>query len=142
MTLLLDSTQLEVVLSATERALAFRSQAVRIERTRIRRVQLTDDAWNWLRGVRTRGSHVPGVLAMGTWKAAGGSDFVLVRRHKPAVVIDLDQEAEFQRVILSSRHGTALQQALRLEVEDELADVVDLATGAIATQPTPTQSPA
>lgn len=140
-TLLLDSTQLEVVLSATERALAFRSDDVRIARSSIRTVQLTDDAWTWLRGVRARGSHVPGVLAMGTWKAAGGSDFVLVRRRQPAVVIDLDGDAEFQRVVLTTRHGTALQQALRLEVEaeDELADVVDLATGAIQTHPTPTQ---
>ena len=115
-TLLLDSTQLEVVLSGAERAMAFRKGNVVIERSTIAKVQLTDDAWTWLRGVPSPGTHLRGVVAMGTWKSAGGEDFAIIRRHRPSVVIDLEGHPEFQRVILTTRHGLALVQALRLDV--------------------------
>lgn len=130
-TLLLDATQLEVVLSSTERALAFRKEPLRIERAHITRVQLTSDAWTWLRGVRSTGTHVAGVVAMGTWASAGAKDFVLVRRKKPAVVIDLEGDAEFTRVVLTTRNGIELVQALRIEGVAEAQDVVSLATGTI-----------
>ncbi|MGO8609664.1 hypothetical protein ACC848_42670, partial [Rhizobium johnstonii] len=72
-TLLLDSTQLDVVLSGAERALSRRKSDLRIDRSHIAKVQLIDDAWTWLRGVPTPGTFVRGVLAMGTWKSAGGA---------------------------------------------------------------------
>jgi hypothetical protein len=138
-TLLLDSAQLEVVLSPIERALSFHKGSVRIERSRIVRVQLTDDAWTWLRGVPSPGTQLPGVLAMGTWKSAGGTDFVVLRRRTPAVVIDIDPRqdsaVEYQRVMLSTRHGIQLVQALRLETDEEAADVADIVTGAVPTAP-------
>lgn len=140
-TLLLDSTQLEVVLSPAERLLAFRSSSVRIERSHIQKVQLTDDAWTWLRGVPSPGTHVPMVVAMGTWKSAAGDDFVIVRRRKPAAVIDLDGDAEFQRLVLTTRHGLALVQALRLQTDAALTDVVDIVTGAIPTTGGRTRAP-
>lgn len=129
-TLLLDSARLEVVLSGTERLLAFRKGNVAIERSAISKVQLTDDAWTWLRGVPSPGTHVRGVVAMGTWKSAGGDDFAVIRRHRAGVVIDLEGHPEFQRVVLTTRHGLALVQALRLDVADEAADVADLAAEA------------
>ncbi|MET0811954.1 MAG: hypothetical protein ABWY03_02795 [Microbacterium sp.] len=137
-TLLLDSTQLEVVLSVSERALAFRKGNVAIERSTISKVQLTDDAWTWLRGVRSPGTHIPGVLAMGTWRSTGATDFAIIRRHRPAVVIDLEGDAEFQRVILSTRHGLALVQALQRDVAGEAADVVEIAAD---TAPTAKKKP-
>ncbi|ALJ21730.1 hypothetical protein [Microbacterium sp. No. 7] len=131
-TLLLDSTQLEVSLSGAERALSFRREPVRIARDRIRKVQLTDDAWTWIRGSRSAGTLVRGVLAMGTWKTAGGADFVIVRRHRAAVVIDLAGDPEFERVVLTTRHGNELVRALRLQTDATPTDVVDIVTGAIA----------
>ncbi len=137
-TLLLDSAQLEVVLSAVEHALAFRKRNVLIDRKAIVKVQLTDDAWTWLRGVPSPGTHLPGTIAIGTWKSAGASDFALIRRRRPGVVIDLDGHDEFERIILSTRHGLALVQALRLDVTEQPADVADLATGTIpVTDPEP-----
>lgn len=135
MTLLLDSTQLEVVLSPAERLLAFRRTSVRVERTLIRKVQLTDDAWTWLRGVPSPGTHLHPLVAMGTWKSAGGDDFVIVRGRKPAAVIDLEGDAEFQRLVLTTRHGLALVQALRLETHGAPTDVVDIVTGAVPIAP-------
>lgn len=131
-TLLLDSTRLEVVLSGTERLLAFHKGNVAIERSAISKVQLTDDAWTWLRGVPSPGTHVRGVIAMGTWKSAGGDDFAIIRRHRAGVVIDLEGHPEFQRVVLTTRHGLALVQALRLDVADEAAaaDVAEIAAKA------------
>lgn len=127
-TLLLDSTQLEVVLSAVERALSFRRRRVVVEREQIVKAQLTDDAWTWLRGVPNPGTYLPGTLAMGTWKSAFGSDFAVIRRRRPSVVIDLQGHDEFERIVLTTRHGVALQRALRLEdVADEPEDVAVLA---------------
>lgn len=131
MTLLLDSAHLEVVLSVTERTLSRRSAPVRIRRADIEKVQLVDDAWSWLRGVASPGTHVRGVLAMGCWKRAGGIDFVVVRRGRPAVVIDLRGDGEFGRVVLSTRHGFELVTALQGDTVDEPVDVVTLATGAV-----------
>lgn len=126
-TLLLDSTQLEVVLSGAERAMSFRRGNVVIERSAITKVQLTDDAWTWLRGIPSPGTHLRGVVAMGTWRSAGGDDFAVIRRRRPSVVIDLEGHPEFQRVILTTRHGLALVQALRIEVDEQPADVADIA---------------
>jgi hypothetical protein len=126
-TLMLDSAQLEIVLSAAEKALAFRKRNVIVPRSAITRVQLTDDAWTWLRGVRSPGTYVPATFASGTWRYAGGKDFALIRRSRPAVVIDLDGHDEFQRLVLTTRHGVELAQALRVDGGDEPADVADIA---------------
>jgi len=140
-TLLLDSTQLEVVLSVSERALSFRKGNVVIDRSTITKVQLTDDAWTWLRGIPSPGTHVRGVIAMGTWRSAGGEDFAVIRRHRPSVVIDLDGHPEFQRVILTTRHGLALVQALRVEVAEEPVDVVEIAAETGSTSAVPEKKP-
>lgn len=132
-TLLLDQTQLEVVLSPIERAASFHRQNLRLTRDTITKVQLIEDAWTWLRGVPNPGTHIPGVLAAGTWKAAGSVDFVLIRRRRPSVVIDLDGDEQYRRLILTTRHGLSLTQALRLDVSDEPADVEEI----VATAPTP-----
>ncbi|MFE1646790.1 hypothetical protein ACFM35_14510 [Microbacterium sp. P01] len=134
-TLLLDSAHLEVVLSRIERTLAFRKGNVMVDRAQIEKVQLTDDAWTWLRGVPSPGTHVRGTIAMGSWKASGSTDFALIRRHNPGVVIDLRGHDEFQRIVLSTRHGLALVQALRRDAGAEAADVADIAADAPA--PTP-----
>lgn len=129
-TLLLDQTRLEVVLSPIERASTFHRDNLRIERKHITKVQLTEDAWTWMRGVPGPGTYIPGILAAGTWKGAGTTDFVLIRRRRPSVVIDLDGDSQYQRLILTTRHGLALTQALRLDVTEHPADVVDIASTA------------
>jgi len=134
--LLLDSTRLEVALSATERALAFRRGNVLLERSAIIRVQLTDDAWTWLRGTHHPGTYVPGVLAIGTWQSSSGADFAVIRRRRAAVVIDLDGHAEFGRVVLTTRHGVSLVKALQLDAGGEATVVTDLADD-LPTAPVP-----
>lgn len=140
-TLLLDQTRLEVVLSPIERASTFHRENLHIAREHITKVQLTEDAWTWLRGVPGPGTHLPGLLAAGTWKAAGTTDFVLIRRRRPGVVIDLDGDPDFERLILTTRHGLALAQALRLEASETPADVVEIASTAPIPVPKQKQRP-
>ncbi len=129
-TLMLDQAQLEIVLAPVERAVAVRRHSVVVERSAITRVQLTDDPWTWLRGVRAPGTYIPATLAAGTWRASGGKDFALIRRNRPGVVIDLDGHAEFQRIILSTRHGLDLVQALQHETGPRPEDVSEIAAEA------------
>ncbi|HAN24056.1 MAG: hypothetical protein CMH36_06265 [Microbacterium sp.] len=129
-TLLLDSAQLEIVLSGAERLTAFRKRNIVVERSSITRAQLTDDPWTWLRGTRGRSTYVPGVTAAGTWRTGVGDDFAVIRAKRPGVVIDLDESAEFSRIILTTRHGVALLRALRLDGGDEPTDVAELAPDA------------
>ena len=114
-TLLLDQHQLEIVLTRTERLLARQRGGLRFSRPEIARLQLTDEPVTWLRGVRAPGVHVPRLVSLGTWRSAQGDDFVAVRHGRPGVVIDLEGHERFSRLILSTRHGSALAKALRLE---------------------------
>lgn len=125
-TLLLDATELDIVLSRTERTLSRRKDDVTVSRAQIVKAQRIADAWNWIRGVPDPGAAIPGVVAMGTWRSAAGADFVIVRRRRPAVVIDLDGHPEFQRLVLTTRHGVQLLRALRLDAGDG-DDVTEMA---------------
>lgn len=111
-------------LSAAEKALALRRSDVVLARAAITSTLITDDPWVWPRGVRAPGVRLPGSLAVGVWRGPGGRDFVLARRGRPAVVLDLDpaitaqQPAsdefdDFVRVVLSTRHAAELVRALR-----------------------------
>jgi hypothetical protein len=51
---------------------------------------------------------------------------VIIRRRKSSVVIDLSGHDEFERLVLTTKHGVALLKALRLEVASEPEDVADL----------------
>lgn len=137
-TLLLDSAQMEVALSGTERALSFRRDGIRVPREEIEKVQLTDDLWTWIRGVRSLGTSIPGVVSAGTWTSIAGDDFLMVRGRKPGVVIDLVDGAEFSRLLLTTRHGLALVEALRLDVDGSPVEVTEI----VATASIPTVKPA
>lgn len=134
-TLMLDSSRLEIALSPVEHALSFRRRNILIGRDTIAKVQLTDDAWTWLRGVPDPGTYVPVAVAMGCWKTASGRDFALIRRRRPSAVIDLEGHDEFERVIVTTSHGLALVQALRLDAHDEAATVAEIAAESDAWEP-------
>lgn len=122
--------RLVIRLTAAEKALAMRRRDVVLDREAITSAVITGDPWVWLRGIRSPGAHVPGKLALGTWRALSGRDFLVVRRGRPAVVIDLDvpehsdqdhgwvgEFDHFARVIVSTRHAAELIQALRLDAD-------------------------
>ena len=109
------SDRLEVHLSPTEKSLAFRGADVIVQRDDIRSATITDDPWIWLRGIRRRGTEVPLVVAAGVWKTHGGSDFVLVKGKRQAVVLELSG-GEFARLVLSTNHAVELIDKLKVGV--------------------------
>ncbi|WP_100814718.1 hypothetical protein [Microbacterium lacus] len=122
-TLLLDSERLEVVLSPVERAVGFRRGNIQVLREQIAKVMLTDDAWIWLRGVPSPAATVPSVMAIGTWKTGSGRDFAVIRGRRPSVVIDLEGHEDYERLLVTTRHGLELVRALRLDGDQDKGDV-------------------
>ncbi|MDQ2661711.1 MAG: hypothetical protein M3Y52_07550 [Actinomycetota bacterium] len=117
--------RIEVHLTAAEKALALRADDLVVQRDDIRSATVTDDPWVWIRGIRRRGTEVPLVVAVGVWKYHGGSDFVIVKGKRQAVVLEL-AAGEFTRIILSTNHSAALIDRLALgEPPPEPEAVVD-----------------
>lgn len=115
-------------LTASEKVWALHRRDIVLDRAAIRSVIITDDPWVWIRGVRAPGTLVPGRFASGTWRNLSGRDFVLARRGRDSVVIDLEvpdgaeedrgwvgEHDRFARVIISTVHASELIQALRLD---------------------------
>ncbi|GGI45206.1 hypothetical protein BCL57_000845 [Agromyces flavus] len=107
--------RLEVHLTPAEKTLAFRSADVIVQRDDIRSATITDDPWIWIRGIRRRGTEVPLVIAIGAWKTHGGSDFVVVKGKRQAVVLEL-AGGEFARLVLSTNRAGELVEKLRVGV--------------------------
>lgn len=107
--------RLEVHLTPAEKSLALRSADVIVQRDDIRSATITDDPWIWIRGIRRRGIEVPLVVAAGVWKTHGGSDFVLVKRKRQAVVLELSG-GEFARLVLSTSRAVELIDKLKVGV--------------------------
>jgi hypothetical protein len=105
--------RIEVHLTPAEKTLALRTDDIVVQRDDIRSATVTDDPWVWIRGIRRRGSEIPLVVAVGAWKYHGGSDFVIVKGKRQAVVLEL-AAGEFTRIILSTNHSAALIDRLKL----------------------------
>ncbi|MGR0318419.1 hypothetical protein [Agromyces sp. ZXT2-3] len=125
--------RLEVHLTPAEKSLALRNADVIVQRDDIRSAIITDDPWIWIRGIRRRGTEVPLVLAVGVWKTHGGSDFVLVKRKRQAVVLELSA-GEFARLVLSTSRATELIDKLKVGAPDD-DDAHDADDAALATRP-------
>lgn len=113
--------RLEVHLTPAEKTLAMRTADVIVQRDDIRSAIITDDPWIWIRGIRRRGSEVPLVVAVGVWKTHGGSDFVLVKRKRQAVVLELSG-GEFARLVLSTSRASELIDRLKVGVPVDRTD--------------------
>ena len=110
--------RIEVHLTPAEKSLALRSDDIVVQRDDIRSATIADDPWVWIRGIRRRGTEIPLVVAVGVWKYHGGSDFVIIKGKRQAVVLELNA-GEFTRIILSTNHAAALIDRLKLTDEPE-----------------------
>lgn len=108
--------RIEVHLTPAEKSLALRADDIVVQRDDIRSATIADDPWVWVRGIRRRGTQIPLVLAVGVWKYHGGSDFVIIKGKRQAVVLELNA-GEFTRIILSTNHAAALIDRLKLTEE-------------------------
>ncbi len=105
--------RIEVHLTPAEKTLALRTDDLVLQREDIRAATIADDPWVWIRGIRRRGSEIPLVVAVGVWKYHGGTDFVIVKGKRQAVVLEF-AAGEFSRLILSTNHAAALIDRLKL----------------------------
>jgi hypothetical protein len=85
--------------------------------TAVRSVRVTEQPWSELRGERSTGTHVRGVVALGTFKHLYGRDFVAVYGRGPAVVVELDG-MRFMRLLISRQDAEQVaEQIEELAVE-------------------------
>ncbi|GAA4377141.1 hypothetical protein [Agromyces bauzanensis] len=110
--------RIEVHLTPAEKSLALRADDIVVQRDDIRSATIADDPWVWVRGIRRRGTEIPLVVAVGVWKYHGGSDFVIIKGKRQAVVLELNA-GEFTRIILSTNHAAALIDRLKLTDDPE-----------------------
>jgi hypothetical protein len=121
-----------IQLSASEKLAAFRTRDVVLDRSRISQAIITDDPWIFARGVYTRGTHIPGRSASGVWRHLGGRDFLLVRRGRESLVLDIHPPSkqsaaradtgqmfsEFARVVVGTQHAAEIIATLNLSGGD------------------------
>jgi hypothetical protein len=100
-TLALSDGDLVVRLSPLEKLGAFRFDEVRAPVSSISDARPVDDPWSELRGIRSPGTGLPGVIALGTRRGSFGKDFAAVYGKRPGVVIELDG-ADWGRIVLTT----------------------------------------
>ena len=83
------SGEVSVQLSLPEKIGALRGN-IRFPRSAVRTVRVVDEPFAEIGGVRSSGTRIPGVMALGTWRISGRPEFVPVYRGDRGVVLDLD----------------------------------------------------
>ncbi|MFF8605690.1 hypothetical protein ACF06X_07100 [Streptomyces sp. NPDC015346] len=111
--LLVQNKDVVVRLSWREALLARRKE-VRVPLADVREARVETDWWRTLRGVSERGRWRPGRFCMGTWRHAGGVDFVAVGAPGPVAVVDLFPGRRFARLSVSTVDPEGAVLAVRL----------------------------
>lgn len=112
--LVVQGDDLIVDLSWWERAAA-RHRDVRAPVSAIHQVTVEPDWWRALRGVRGRGTWIPGVLSYGIRPHPQGKDFaaVRVRAHLPVVCVDLRRPSPYARLAVTVPDPDGTARAIR-----------------------------
>jgi hypothetical protein len=114
-----EGDELVVKLNDLEKAGALRGD-VRVPWSAVRDLRVTEHPFRELKGIRSPGTGVPGVIALGTYRSAGGKDFAALYRGGPAVVVTLEGVG-WRRLLVSDHHATALVEQLRGDLPDASA---------------------
>ena len=110
--ILVTGEQVSVQLSLGEKIGALHGD-LHFPRSALRMVRVADRPFAEIAGLRSPGTRIPGVMALGTWRRSGGPDFVAVYRGGRGVVIDLDaKQASYQRIILSAKNPGDIRNLL------------------------------
>lgn len=83
-------------------------------RSAVRATRIVDTPFAEIQGVRSPGTRVPGIMALGTWRRRGGGrDFVAVYRGERGIVVEVDPNASsYLRVILSAKDPDGVRNLL------------------------------
>jgi hypothetical protein len=106
-----EGDELVVRLNDLEKAGALRGD-VRVPLSAVRTVTVSERPFRDLRGLRAPGAGLPGVIALGTWRYRGGKDFAALYRGGPALVVELDEDAPYRRLLVSAHDAVALREEL------------------------------
>jgi hypothetical protein len=98
--LVVEGDELVVRLSWAEKFWGFHND-IRVALSAVQRVRVSESPWAELRGWRMAGTSIPGLVAVGTRRHAGGYDFVAVHRQQRAVQVDLNGPPRWQRLVVS-----------------------------------------
>jgi hypothetical protein len=79
--------------------------------TAVRSVRVTEQPWSELRGERSPGTYVRGLVALGTFKHVYGRDFAAVYGRGPAVVVELDG-MRFMRLVISRQDAEQVAEQI------------------------------
>ncbi|MFD4400788.1 hypothetical protein [Kitasatospora sp. NPDC058478] len=112
--LVVEGDELVATLSWWEKAAA-RRRDVRVPVPAIRQVTVEPDWWRALRGVRGRGTWIPGVLSIGTRPHPQGKDFAAVRARgrRPVVCVDLQSPSPCARLAVTDPDPDDTARAVR-----------------------------
>jgi hypothetical protein len=107
-----EGAELVLRLSGCEKIGALHGD-IRVARTSVRAVTVSEQPWKVVRGIRAPGTGCPGLIMLGTTRGRGWKDFNAVYRRRPVVVVDLDGHT-FARLVVTS--DEALAVAARLQI--------------------------
>ena len=96
----IDGDELVLRLGRGERLGGIRRSDLRVPLSAVTRAREVESAYAEVRGLRSPGTGVPGMLLLGTWRARGLKSFVAVRGTGPGSVVDLTG-TQFDRWIVS-----------------------------------------
>ncbi|MER7519256.1 hypothetical protein [Streptomyces sp. NPDC126499] len=114
--LLVQNDDVVVRLSWREALLA-RRKGVRVPLAEVQEARVESDWWRAMRGAAERGKWRAERFCMGTWRHAGGVDFVAVRAPGPVAVVDLFPGGRFARLSVSTPDPEGAVQAVRLAAQ-------------------------
>ncbi len=80
--------------------------------TAVRSARMTEKPWAELRGERSPGTCLRGVVALGTFKHIYGRDFVALYGRGPGVVVELDG-MRFMRLLISRQDAELVAEQIQ-----------------------------
>jgi hypothetical protein len=95
-----EGDELVLHLSRREKAEGFHGD-IRVPQAAVSAVRVVEDPWVELRGMRSPGTGLPGVIAVGTRRGAFGKDFAAVHGKGPGIVVELEG-ADYGRLVITS----------------------------------------
>lgn len=110
----LTDAHLEVALTRREKIAGLLGD-LRVPVAAIGRVDVVENAFDAVRGLRAPGLAIPGLTRVGTWRGRGRRTFVVARAGQPALVVDLEGQ-RYDRLVLSTTDAASLRDRLRAAV--------------------------
>ncbi len=111
--IVVERGELIVRLAPLEQLAALRHE-LRVPVSAVQTVCVDPDPWGALRGVRAPGTGIPGVVAYGVRRMTGQRpDFAALSGRRPAVRVELGEDAHFGRLVVSVADPEATVAALR-----------------------------